>query len=275
MRVDLHTHTSASDGTLPPEQLVEQAHQAGVELLAITDHDSVAAFAALEVNQTHPLTLIPGTEISSYWGKMCVHILGLNVDIRNPVLSSGLAKHQQSRIERAKIIAQRLEKMGFADVLAGTYRIAGDAVIGRLHFAQYLVEIGAAKNYAGAFKKYLGNGKAGDVKSDWGTMSDAIDWISQAGGQAVLAHPAKYKLTHRKVEQLVTDFAQSGGHAIEVVSGMQDPKLTDRLARLANRHKLRASSGSDFHRPGQSWAALGAQPVLPAECEPVWEAWLQ
>jgi predicted metal-dependent phosphoesterase TrpH len=274
MRIDLHTHTNASDGVLLPDELLHQAQAAGVELLAITDHDSVAGFRQLTEQSTGDFRLISGTEISSDWEKRCVHVLGLNVDINHSALVAGLAQQRQARVRRAEMIAERLARAGFENTLEGAWRIAGDGAIGRLHFAQHLVEIGAAKDYARAFKKYLGNGKPCDVKSEWTTMANAVDWIRQAGGHAVLAHPAKYQLTHRKLEQLVADFTAAGGHALEVVSGAQTTQVTDRLARLAERHGLSASSGSDFHRPGQAWAALGAQPALPKHCRPVWSAWV-
>lgn len=273
MRVDLHTHSTASDGALSPRELLAQASAAGVDMLAITDHDSVAGYQAVVAHQPPGMRLISGTEISCYWASLCVHVVGLGIDVDAPVLVAGLAAQRAARAERAVSIATRLAKAGFADTLTGAQRIAGDAAIGRLHFAAHLVEVGAAKDYTTAFKKYLGTGKPGDVKSAWIDMPEAIDWITQAGGAAVLAHPAKYKLTQRKLEQLVRDFAAAGGHALEVVSGAQAPGLTDRLGRLAARHGLRASSGSDFHHPGQPWAALGTQPPLPASCQPVWQDW--
>jgi predicted metal-dependent phosphoesterase TrpH len=274
MRVDLHTHTTASDGVLSPRDLVAAATAADIDMLAVTDHDSVAGYREIAALQSTGIKLVSGTEISCYWRKRCIHIVGLGIDIDAPVLVAGLAAQRAARAERAVEIAARLAKAGFSDTLADTQRIAGNAAIGRLHFAKHLVERGAAKDYATAFKKYLGTGKPGDVKSAWIDMAGGIEWITQAGGAAVLAHPAKYKLTHRKLEELVSDFASAGGHALEVVSGTQVAGLTDRLARLAGRRGLRASSGSDFHRPGQQWAALGAQPALPASCEPVWDEWI-
>ncbi|MEC9375611.1 MAG: PHP domain-containing protein [Pseudomonadota bacterium] len=275
MRVDLHTHTNASDGNLLPGELIFQAEQAGVEMLAITDHDSVAAYSQLETKKNISVQLIKGIEISSRWKKMGVHIVGLNVDINNAGLKAAIKKQQKIRTTRAKLIADKLQSQGFENVLEGTYKIAGDAAIGRLHFAHYLIAIGAVKNYNAAFKKYLGDNKLGEAKNEWETMSQAIQWIDGSGGKAVLAHPAKYKLTHAKMEQLIADFAAAGGHAIEVVSGLQTQEISQRLAKLAEQYHLLASSGSDFHRPGQSWAALGAQSELPKTCRPVWEEWIQ
>jgi predicted metal-dependent phosphoesterase TrpH len=272
MRIDLHTHTSVSDGELTPQILIEQAIESGVDVLAITDHDTVGAFEQLK-HGSNEITLITGTELSSHWQKTGVHIVGLNIDLHSETLQTGLARQQNARNIRAEKIARRLSKIGFANTLAGARQYSGDTSIGRVHFAQHLVNSGAVKDFKTAFKKYLGAGKAGDVKSEWLGMSEVIDWITQANGHAVLAHPAKYKLTNRKLEQLVQDFAAAGGHAIEVVSGKQDAQLTSRLARLATRHSLLASTGSDFHRPGQNWAALGTQPALPADSEPVWNNW--
>ncbi len=276
MRVDLHTHTTASDGTLSPEELLVHADQAGIDMLAITDHDTVDGYLQLETFHKqidNKVRLIAGTEISSYWSGICIHIVGLNIDLDNAALKSALKRQQRSRVTRAAIIARRLEQLGFSDTLSGAQTIAQDAPIGRLHFARHLVATEAVKDYKTAFRKYLGAGKAGDVKSEWAEMAEAINWIIQAGGTAVLAHPAKYKLTNMKLEALAADFRAAGGQALEVVSGQQDTGLTARLGKLARRHQLRVSTGSDFHAPAKSWAALGRQPNLPADCDPVWEAW--
>lgn len=273
MIADLHTHTIASDGELQPADLIERAREAGVEMLSITDHDTTAAYASI-ADQTHaPVKIIPGIELSSLWRNMGIHIVGLNIALDDPKLLAGIEAQQSARQRRAETIAAKLTKLGFNNSLAGARRLAGDAPVGRPHFARYLVESGQIADEKTAFKKHLGQGKACDVRNEWPAPEKVIRWIAEAGGQAVLAHPAKYKLTNLKLEELAGDFRAAGGHGIEVICGQQDTQLTHRLGKLAARHGLLASCGSDFHRPGQSWAEIGRIAALPDSCRPVWESW--
>lgn len=269
MLADLHTHTTASDGELTPAELIAAASEAGVELLSITDHDVADAYAALA---TPPgLTLVTGIEFSTHHARTGVHVVGLNVDLDGDAMRGALAAQRAARTQRAGRIAERLEKRGIADALAGAERHAGSALVGRPHFAAYLVEIGACTSAEQAFKKYLGRG--GGVIDSWPPLEAVVGWIRDAGGDAVLAHPAKYGLTRRRLSRLTQAFRKAGGSALEVVSGGQHPELTHELAALAAHHGLAASTGSDFHRPGQPWAQLGRHPSLPAGCLPVWERW--
>ena len=273
MTTDLHCHTTASDGTLTPGQLLNVAVANGVETLAITDHDTIAAYADPGIAASKDLRLIPGIELSTQWRSIGIHVVGLNIDLRNAMLLNGIRRQQAAREERAAEIARRLGKHGVPDALDGARRIARGGQIGRPDFAQHLVDIGTVDTVAGAFKKFLGPGKPGDVKRFWPPMQQVIDWITDAGGIAVLAHPAKYKLTNTKLTALATEFRAAGGHALEVASGPQNPDVTDRLARLCNALELHASCGSDFHGPHQPWTDLGKFPPLPLACRPVWELW--
>lgn len=272
MIFDLHCHTHFSDGLLSPEAVVARAKERGVEVLAITDHDTIAALgiaqkAALDAG----ITLISGIEFSSQWGKGGVHIVGLGVDVNSPALIAAVELQEQARAERALAIADRLSKAGFPGALFGAQEIAGNATLGRPHFAQYLVAVGAVKNINAAFKKYLGTGKPADVKYQWPLMDRVIGWIHAAGGVAVLAHPAKYELTRTKMCAMVDSFVAAGGDALEVISGLQSAALTEDLLRIANARSLHASCGSDFHLPDQDWQELGSFGKLPAHAKPVWE----
>ena len=180
---------------------------------------------------------------------------------------------QQARHDRASIIAEKLCKKGFPDLLPAVINAAGHAIIGRPLFAQQLVAINAVKSIDEAFKKYLGAGKVGDVKSVWPPLEEVVGWVRMAGGTAVLAHPDKYRLTHSKLRALVNDFKAAGGEAIEVTSGHQIAYKTKNLANLCQQNKLYASCGSDFHKPGQHWAEVGKHSPLPKECRPVWDLW--
>ncbi len=277
MIADLHCHTTVSDGSLEPEALLARAVEQGVELLAITDHDTVdaytslfdGAFAALLTD--NQLQLIPGVELSCVWGKHLIHIVGLNIDIGCTQLVAGLEQQKQARAERAVLIASRLEKLGFTGGYEFALQLVPASQIGRPHFARFLLEKGYVKTQKEAFKRYLGAGKIGDVKVTWPAMQQAIDWIVAAGGVAVLAHPLHYKMTATKLRALIGDFQQQGGQAMEVVNGVQTQDKTHYLTGLCERFGLAASIGSDFHAPGAAWSELGRAGFLPASCRPVWE----
>jgi predicted metal-dependent phosphoesterase TrpH len=269
MSIDLHTHTTASDGLLTPQELVRAAHAAGVRMLAITDHDVVDAYAGLAAPSG--LTLVTGIEFSTAHARQGIHVVGLNVALDSDAMRTALAAQRDARAERAGRIAERLRKRGIAGALSGAARHAGGALLGRPHFASWLVEIGACTDREQAFRKYLGRG--GGVIDTWPPLEAVIGWIRDAGGDAVLAHPAKYGLTRLRLDKLAGAFAAAGGLAMEVISGMQRPELTHALALLAARHGLAASAGSDFHQPQQPWAQLGRVAALPPGCAPVWDRW--
>ena len=270
---DLHCHTTCSDGSLSPLELVHRAAENGVGTLSITDHDTALAYSKLGDAEQLPLQIIPGIEFSTEWRKVNIHIVGLNINPDSDALKAGVTYQQQARKERAERIAEKLTNYGFENVLDRTAKIAGNNNIGRPHFAQYLVEIGAANNIKQAFKKFLGSGKPCDIKQLWADLPQIVEWIQEAGGTPVLAHPAKYKLTRTKLLAFLDDFIAAGGQGMEVVSGKQIPSTTRDLANICRLKKLYASCGSDFHQPGQDWAELGKYSTFPADCEPVWERW--
>lgn len=273
MIFDLHSHTHFSDGRLSPADLLQRAKERQVSVLAVTDHDTIAGLpGAQQAAQALGVKLINGIEFSSRWGKVNVHVIGLAFNVEAPELGAAVLQQERARILRAEAIAERLAKSGIPNALEGARAIAGDAIVGRPHFAQYLVAAGAAKSINAAFKKFLGTGKPADVKYEWPDMDEVIGWIKAANGLAVLAHPAKYDLTRTKICALVKDFAAAGGDAIEVINGLQASTLTQDLARIAQANNLYASCGSDFHFPGQSWQELGQFGQLPVGVKPIWEA---
>ncbi|MGB1403535.1 MAG: PHP domain-containing protein [Porticoccaceae bacterium] len=272
MNIDLHCHTTASDGTLSPTELINLACEREIDILSITDHDNVDAYQKI-APIGDKLTLIHGIEFSSQWRKSGVHIVGLNLNLNSDALIEGVSLQTQARRERGEKIAEKLARLGFDNSLEGAKAFTAGGEVGRPHFAQHLVAIGAVSNVQQAFKRYLGAGKAGDIKEQWSDMTTIISWIRAAGGVAVLAHPTKYKMTRSKLINLLTDFVAAGGQGMEVISGMQVPSVTQDLARLCNQFKLLASCGSDFHAPNQHWAALGMVAELPDQCKPIWRHW--
>lgn len=272
MSYDLHCHSSCSDGELSPDELLSMAQLAGVSALSITDHDTVDAYKTPSMCADNAaIRLIPGVEFSTQWRGIGIHILGLNIDPGAAAIEAGVQFQKQARENRANIIAQKLERLGVMTPYEGALSYAGEAPIGRPHFAKYLVDTGFCKDLRQAFRKYLGAGKVGDVKQEWASMCQVISWIRGGSGVAVLAHPHHYKMTRTKLLKLIDEFVRLGGQGIEVLSGQQKENVATYLSDIAERSGLVASMGSDFHRPGQHGARLGMHKALPANCRPVWE----
>jgi|TARA_B110000238_G_scaffold28259_1_gene28142 predicted metal-dependent phosphoesterase TrpH len=271
---DLHSHSTVSDGSLSPEHLVARAIDQGVDVLALTDHDGTEGITAAQAAaQGTKLSLVTGVEISVTWGSSTIHILGLKVDHKNEALQKGLKKIRDYRKERAFKIAERLEKSGISGAYEGASQYASPVMLGRVHFAKFLVDKGHAKNINDVFKRYLVRNKPGYVSGEWATLAQAVNWINGAGGQAVIAHPARYKMTATKLRRLITEFKELGGVGLEVVSGRQHPEEIKTLAKLANDFNLLASCGSDFHSPDNTWVELGRLPELPSSVNPIWKKW--
>ncbi len=272
MLVDFHTHTTASDGALSPRQMLERASAAGVQLLAITDHDTVAGYrlAVTEMSDFPDLVLVPGIEYSCQWAGTTIHVVGLGMDCDHPAMGEGLAELDGARVERGRKIAQRLEQRGFSGALEGALAVAGESQLGRPHFAAWMVDRGHVPDPKTAFDKYLGQGKPGDVKAFWPTLERAVSWITDAGGTAVLAHPFKYKYTRMKLRRLAVAFAEAGGGAIEVLSGRQTSDQVQHLRQLATEVGLQVSVGSDFHRDGPYNPPLGVELRPFRDCAGVW-----
>lgn len=275
LNIDLHCHSTVSDGLLTPARLVEHASLRGVNVLALTDHDDVrglaeARIAAREKN----ITLINGVEISVTWQGRTLHILGLGIDPEYPPLEQGLASIRVGRVERARNIAAQLDRYEIHGSFAGAYAYAGEGrLIGRTHFARFLVEKGYAKDVRSVFKKYLVKGKPGYSPHEWASLSDAISWIRGSGGQAIIAHPARYQLGKNVLETLLHEFRELGGIGLEIISPSHTADQIKLFATHAQRLNLLASCGSDYHGPGESYFDLGQLPPLPAGCIPIWRDW--
>ena len=273
LNADLHCHSSVSDGTLEPEALAARARANGVELWALTDHDEMggqrrARDAALALG----LPYLSGVEISVSFAGTTVHIVGLGFDLDDLGLAAGLERVRGGRDRRAREMAQSLAQVGIGGAYEGAAQYAGNpALISRTHFARYLVETGVCKDTSEVFRRFLTEGKPGYVPHRWATLKDAVRWIREAGGLAVIAHPARYKFTANEEYALFTEFKLHGGSGVEVVTGSHTAAEYARYADVAREFGLAASRGSDFHSPGESHTDLGQLPFLPGELTPVWE----
>ena len=271
---DLHSHTTLSDGTLSPEALVRRAHEKGVHVLALTDHDVTDGLAEASATATEVgLQLIRGVEISVTWSGVTFHILGLNIDPEHVGLQTGLSKLRAIRDARGEEIARKLEKSGIENALAGAQAFANGPILSRTHFARFLVDAGHAKDLRKVFKKFLVHNRPGYVAGDWLPMEEAVGWIRDAGGQAVIAHPARYRISATRLRQFIEAFKECGGEGIEVVSGSHSAGEAAGMAQYAKRYELLASCGSDYHGPEQSWQELGKPMILPEGCVPIWKTW--
>ncbi|MBW0146670.1 PHP domain-containing protein [Marinobacter arenosus] len=269
--IDLHCHSTASDGALEPAALVNRAVERGVTHLSLTDHDTIAGLSeARTAARERGLVMIPGVELSCLWKSRTIHIVGLDFNPDDESFLAALERQNDNRWARARSIADRLSKLKVPDLFDRATAVSGGDVPGRPHFAQVLVQAGVVSNTAQAFKRHLGNGKPGDVKAFWPELEEVVGWINEAGGIAVLAHPRKYQLTATKLRELTADFRRAGGRAIEVSTSGQSSGDLGFLAELCRREGLLASQGSDFHFPGAPWCELGKIMKMPDGLEPVW-----
>ena len=273
LNADLHCHSIISDGTLTPEALAARAKANGVELWALTDHDEVSGqHRALEAAQLLDLPYLTGTEISVTFANETVHIVGLGFDPYNAALVQGLHDTRGGREERAREMAASLAKVGIHDAFEGALKFVGNPeLISRTHFARFLVEAGVCRETSEVFRKYLTEGKPGYVPHRWATLKNAVSWITQAQGVAVIAHPGRYNLTPNEEYALFSEFKAHGGQGVEVVTGSHTRQEFVKYAETAQEFGLAASRGSDFHSPDESRTDLGALPPLPGGLTPVWE----
>jgi predicted metal-dependent phosphoesterase TrpH len=273
LNADLHCHSVVSDGTLTPEELAPRAKANGVELWALTDHDEVGGqHRALAAAHANGLKYLTGVEISITFASQTVHVVGLGFDADNAALKQGLRNTRGGRGERAMEMSEQLAKVGIKDAYEGALQFVGNPeLISRTHFARFLVESGVCKDTSEVFRKYLIEGKPGYVEHRWATLQNAVEWITQAGGVAVIAHPARYKFSPNAEFALFSEFKTHGGRGVEVVTGSHTAAEYVTYADMAREFGLAASRGSDFHSPVESHTDLGTLPFLPGQLTPVWE----
>lgn len=274
LNADLHCHSVVSDGTLTPTALAQRAKANGVELWALTDHDEVGGYhEASAAARALGLPFLSGVEISVTFAGKTVHIVGLGFDANDPRMSQGLSQTRGGREQRAREMAEQLAQVGIRGAYEGALRYVGNPdLISRTHFARFLVETGVCHDTHDVFRRFLTEGKPGFVPHRWANLGDAVRWIRDGGGMAIVAHPARYGFTPTEEYALFTEFKQHGGQGVEVMTGSHSTQECITYAQVAREFKLAASRGSDFHSPEESHTDLGSLPWLPGDLQPVWEA---
>jgi hypothetical protein len=271
---DLHSHSRYSDGTLSPSALAQRAHANGVELWALTDHDELAGLPeARDAALALGLGFVPGVEVSVTFAGETVHIVGLGINPDRPSLREGLARTRGGRLARAQAMADGLGRVGLHGAMDGALRyVSNPELVSRTHFARWLVETGVCPDTGSVFRRYLTDGKPGYVAHQWAKLGDAVGWITDAGGIAVIAHPGRYPLSVNAEYALFSEFKAHGGRAVEVLTSSHGHADQLKYADMAREFNLLASRGSDFHAPGESRLDLGQLPELPSQLQPVWLA---
>ena len=274
LNIDLHCHSSVSDGVLAPADVVARAAANGVDVLGLTDHDDVAGIAEAQAAAgVAGLTLIPGVEISVTWRGQTVHVVGLRIDPVDPDLAAGLHQIRLGRIERAQRMAEDLAQSGIRGAYEGAFAYAANKqMVGRTHFARWLAAQGHAPDMRAAFKRFLTRGNPGYVEHQWTSLESAVDWIRGSGGTAVIAHPGRYAFNARELHLLLDAFRALGGEGVEVITGSHHPSEYGKFADLARAFSLKSSRGADFHAPGEG-IDIGRLPALPHYCQPIWHGW--
>ena len=276
MRVDLHSHSTASDGRLTPAELVRRAVAQRVDVLALTDHDTVAGLGEAEATiaaENLPVQLIHGIELSTSWDALEIHVVGLHINAESTELMAAIASQEEARVARGVELGHRLAKQRIDNAYEGALALANGASLTRAHFARYLVEAGHCNTQQKAFDHYIGRGGKAYVPHQWMSIAEAIQVIHASGGLAVLAHPGRYKLSTKWLKRLLQLFKEAGGDAMEVSLPQQSPQERANLGLWCREHQLLASVGSDFHAP-TSWQELGRNLWLPKDVTPVWHTFI-
>lgn len=274
LNADLHSHSHVSDGTLSPAALAARAQAQGVELWALTDHDEIGGLVeARAAAAACGLGFLTGVEVSVSFAGETVHIVGLGFDADDGALRQGLQATRGGRRQRAQAMADSLAQAGIGGAFEGALRYVGNPeLISRTHFARFLVDSGVCADTYEVFRRFLTEGKPGYVPHQWARLGDTVRWITQAGGVAVIAHPARYKFSPTAEYALFSEFVAHGGQGVEVMTGSHSEPERVRYGDMALEFGLLASRGSDFHSPTESRTELGSLPDLPGRLQPVWEA---
>jgi len=271
MKVDLHNHSYYSDGVFSPNEVVRFADEAGCDLFALTDHDTTDGLNEARLTADRlSVNLVSGVEISAFWRNMTIHIIGLDIDINNDILQAGLVHNQQLRKERAEKIALGLWRAGIKDALEKTQALSKTDMLTRTHFAQMLIGEGYCKDMKSVFRRYLTGKKPGGVRVEWKNIDEVVGWIHAAGGQAVLAHPFRYRMTNTKIKNMIIDFKEVMGDGIEVVNATSTDEEISLSNQWAKEYKLLSSCGSDYHGWKNQRIQIGCLRELPDLDNAIW-----
>ncbi len=278
LNADLHSHSTASDGTLSADALAARAKANGVELWALTDHDELSGLPAARAAATAAgLPFVDGIEVSVTFANTTVHIVGLGIDPANDELVAGIAGVRAGRELRARQMGDGLATIGIQGAYEGAIALAPNPnLVSRTHFGRFLIASGVAPDMHSVFRRYLTEGKPGYVEHRWAGLGDAVRWIRAAGGVAVIAHPGRYKFTPTEEFALFSEFQAHGGEGVEVVTGSHHAGDVVKYTEMALEFGLLASRGSDFHDPEESRLDLGLVPgqlALSPRLTPVWSRW--
>jgi len=271
MKVDLHNHSYYSDGVFSPSEVVRFADDAGCDLFALTDHDTTDGLdEAQNMADKLSVELVSGVEISSFWRNMTIHIIGLDIDINNDILQVGLVHNQQLRKERAEKIALGLWRAGIKDALEKTQAFSKTDMLTRTHFAQMLIGEGYCKDMKSVFRRYLTGKKPGGVRVEWKNIDEVVGWIHAAGGQAVLAHPFRYRMTNTKIKNMFLNFKEVFGDGVEVVTATSTDEEISLSNHWAEEYELLSSCGSDYHGWPNQRIQIGSLRDLPNLDNAIW-----
>ncbi len=274
MKIDLHNHSYYSDGVLSPTEVVNLAKQEGCDIFSLTDHDTTDGLLEAQKQADEVgLKLVHGVEISAMWSNMTIHILGLNVDINNPIFQAGLKQHQDFRQLRAEKMARGLGGAGVFSALEKVKVVAKKGMITRTHFAQMLIQEGVCKDMRSVFKRFLTGKKPGGVGGQWAQFDEVIGWIHAAGGKAVLAHPLRYRMTNTKIKRLLSHLSDAGLDGVEVVTGSSSKDEITLVSQWATQFDLLVSSGSDYHGWPNQRTRIGRLHDMPNVNQTVWKDW--
>ncbi len=256
--IDMHAHTTASDGSLTPTELVTLASQIGLDALAVTDHDTVDGIAeAVEAAQHIGLELIPGIELAVEYTSGRFHMLGYDIDPSSKTLSDRLTLLKHNRLQRNVRIVEKLQSLGFDISMADVERESRGGQIGRPHLAAALVRKKLASSSAEAFETYLKDGALAHVPKDKISLQEGIDLIHSAGGKAVMAHPSSVKLDDSVLQSELFQFAEMGLDGMECCYNLYSPERCDEYAAMAANAGLLTTGGSDFHGDAKPKVFLG------------------
>lgn len=258
-RIDLHVHSTASDGTLTPAELVREAARLGISAIAITDHDSVNGIEeAIEAGKEENVEVVPGVELSTEYMDTEIHVVGLFIDWHNEVLLKQLHDFRDNRDNRNLKMIDRLREEGFSITAEAVYESNPDAVIARPHIARYLVDTDQVKDMQTVFDKYIGDGCRCFVDRMKITPMQAVRLIHEAGGTAILAHPCLYKMKRKEIEAMVREMTAAGLDGIEAVYSCSQGSDEKDYREMADRYGLTISGGSDFHGSNKPYIKLGS-----------------